>query len=79
MKAESANGFVGVSSDEWDGWPRIAQLMSEHRHVEVGVGPQEHHPNFREAAEPYATEMVYHGEEENRRGSFGTPVSIDPY
>jgi hypothetical protein len=78
MKAVSMNGFIGVSADEWEGWPRIAQLMSEGRNMEAIGCSKEDHPKFWEVAAAYATEMVHAREEKNRRGEIGTPVAIAP-
>jgi hypothetical protein len=41
MQAASHSGFAGVSSDECDGWPRIAQLMGEGRQVEIKIGTKD--------------------------------------
>jgi hypothetical protein len=44
MKAGSLNGFVGLSVDGWEGWPRIAQFMSDGRNKEVRVGTKDEYP-----------------------------------
>jgi hypothetical protein len=76
MQVVSLSGLAGASADEWPGWPRFAQLMSEGRHVELRMGPKEDHRKFGEVAGVYATEIVFKGEEENQRGVFGTPIHI---
>jgi hypothetical protein len=78
MQAACQTDFEGVSSEEWEGWPRIAQLISEGRHVDLRIGTKEDHPKFWAVVSDYASEIVTQSEEEVGQGVDGTPVPFAP-
>jgi hypothetical protein len=58
MRVAAHSGFSWVDTTrEWNGWPRIAQLLSG-RNVKIKVSTCEDHPKFWNAAEGYAVEVA---------------------
>jgi hypothetical protein len=58
--------IAGVSSDELDGWARIARMIGEHRLITLRLG----------AMEAYPMEIVAQSQEEVQRGVNWTPKGV---
>jgi hypothetical protein len=46
MQIVSQTGFARVGPAELEGWQRIAQLISEERHIDFRIGTKEDHRSF---------------------------------